>query len=244
MAAVATPAVPVLTLPASGPPSALPALPPPGAPPLLWLLRAGTLPPPGAEAGLDRLEAARRSRFARPRDRDRYTAAHLGLRRLLGGYLHRDPSEVVIVREPCPVCGGPTGRPAVAGPGLHFSLSRSGPVALYALARAPVGVDIETAGSAGASTDVARLLHPRERAELDALTPGERGEAFLRCWTRKEARLKGVGAGLSHGIDGTYVGTGPVPSRQPPASGWTLLDVRAAENFYAAVAFRSGTDAS
>ncbi|MET7653533.1 4'-phosphopantetheinyl transferase superfamily protein, partial [Streptomyces sp. NPDC005486] len=163
---------------------------------------------------------------------------------VLGGYLHRDPSEVVIVREPCPVCGGPTGRPAVAGPGLHFSLSRSGPVALYALARAPVGVDIETAGSAGASTDVARLLHPRERAELDALTPGERGEAFLRCWTRKEARLKGVGAGLSHGIDGTYVGTGPVPSRQPPASGWTLLDVRAAENFYAAVAFRSGTDAS
>lgn len=97
----------------------------------------------------------------RPADRHRYTASHIGLRVLLGGHLGVAPAEVVLVREDCPSCAGPHGRPAVAGGGVHFSLSHSGDVAYVALAPQPVGVDIEEYPSAQAVADVLGNLHPR-----------------------------------------------------------------------------------
>ncbi|MER7466114.1 4'-phosphopantetheinyl transferase superfamily protein [Streptomyces sp. NPDC097981] len=207
-----------------------------GAPPQIWLVRtADHRVAPGSVGMLQPDEAARRARFVYPGDRHRYTAAHLALRRLLGACLGRDPAAVVITREPCTVCGGPTGRPAVAAADLHFSLSHSGDLALCAVGRTPVGVDIEAASPVGEDGDLRDLLHPRERQELLALAPLERRDAFLRCWTRKEAYLKGTGAGLAHGIDRHYVGTGPAPA--VPESGWTVLDVEVDAGYRAAVAF-------
>ncbi|MET9960480.1 4'-phosphopantetheinyl transferase superfamily protein [Streptomyces sp. NPDC006326] len=221
-----------------GPLPGRPVAPPPGAPPQLWLLRASEQPlRPDSATPLRGEEAARRARFVHPRDRHRYTAGRLGLRRLLGAYLGQEPDEVVFVRQPCTVCGGPSGRPAPAVPGLHFSLSRSADLVLYAVGRTPVGVDVEASSPTDVDDAVRDLLHPQERAELDALAPAERREAFLRCWTRKEAYLKGIGAGLAHGIDRNYLGTGAFPPSRPPATGWTVLDVDAGEGGHAAVAF-------
>ena len=184
---------------------------------------------------LDAEELERAGRFLRAEDRERYTAAHIGLRQLLGGYLGMEPSGVPFTRENCPGCGGPHGRPAVAGGGgPHFSLSHSAGLVLLAFAATPVGVDVEEIPAPGVVAELREaILHPGERAELDALPPADRAAAFGRCWARKEAYLKGTGAGLADNPDRTRVGVGPVPY---PVPGWTVTDLAVPAGYSAALA--------
>lgn len=186
-------------------------------------------------AVLDAEERRRADAFVRPPDRDRYQVAHVALRRLLGGYLATDPRSVELTREPCPGCGGPHGRPAVPGTPLHFSLSHAGDLVLLAFAPVPVGADVEEAPGERTVTEVASALHPGERAELAALPAAGRPFAFARCWTRKEAYLKGTGTGLSEDPATTYVGAGPSPAR---LAGWVLTDLPALPGYAAACAVR------
>lgn len=188
-----------------------------------------------AEA-LSLLDAAERDQAGRRRqqaDRHRYLASHVGLRVLLGGYLGLAPERVSLVRETCPCCGGPHGRPAVAGGPLHFSLSHSGDLAYFAVARVPVGVDVEAIPSPEAVVDVLNTLHPDETAELNALPVTGRPLALSRVWCRKEAFLKATGTGLALGLAEPYVGTLPGPA---PVPGWTLTDLPAPRGYAAALA--------
>ena len=66
-------------------------------------------------------------------------------------------------------------------------------IALFALSREKVGVDVEIATNAPPAWNV---LHEKEKAALAALPLGRQGEAFLRIWTAKEAYLKALGLGL------------------------------------------------
>ncbi|MER7224223.1 4'-phosphopantetheinyl transferase superfamily protein, partial [Streptomyces rubradiris] len=149
------------------------------------------------------------------------------------------PAGVALTRLPCPGCGGPHGRPAVAGPAgdrLHFSLSHTAGLALLALAGRPVGVDVERVPGPGPAEDAARALHRAEREELARLAPGARPGAFARCWTRKEAWLKATGEGLSgEALRGRYLGTGPRPAAVP---GWRVTDVVVPPGWAAACAVR------
>ncbi|MEU6256049.1 4'-phosphopantetheinyl transferase superfamily protein [Streptomyces sp. NPDC047043] len=206
-----------------------------------WLVDSRLSDPPAAgdHRVLDAYERGRARSFARETDRRHYVAAHTALRRLLGCYLGTDPAAVQFHREPCPCCGAPHGRPAVREAPLHFSLSHSDGVALLAFASHPVGVDVEKLPSADTVGLVAEWLHERERAELAALPVPERPAAFARCWTRKEACLKGTGAGLAQGLSHDYVGTGTHPAG---IVGWTLLDVSAPPGYAAACSVRDGPD--
>ncbi|MEU5422362.1 4'-phosphopantetheinyl transferase family protein [Streptomyces sp. NPDC001407] len=197
-----------------------------------WLLRI-TDPPPTHRQTLDPQEQARAAAFATENLRTRYVASHLALRRLLGAYLGADPAAVELTREPCPGCGGPHGRPAVLGAPFHFNLSHAGDLAFIAFADTPVGADVEREQSAEVAAEVARMLHPDERAELAALTAAQLPAAFARCWTRKEAYLKGLGTGLSESPAKTYVGTTPTPG---PPPGWTLTDIEVDPGYAAAIA--------
>ncbi|MEU2392018.1 4'-phosphopantetheinyl transferase superfamily protein [Streptomyces sp. NPDC007369] len=186
---------------------------------------------------LDAEERDRSARFVRPADRRRYLASHVGLRVLLGGYLGLAPDEVSLVRDACPCCGAPHGRPAVAGGGgLQFSLSHSDDLAYLAFAAVPVGVDVERYPTAQAVADVLGTLHPAETAELAAAPEAERRMLLARLWARKEACLKGVGTGLAQGVAEPYVGSGPVPAE---VAGWHLADLPAPEAYAAAVAVRT-----
>ncbi|KAB7846189.1 4'-phosphopantetheinyl transferase superfamily protein [Streptomyces mobaraensis] len=206
--------------------------------PALWLLRMPDRDRPTPreeyETVLDASERARAASFVRDLHRDRYVAAHLALRRLLGAYLDVAPAAVELFREPCPCCGAPHGRPAAAGASLHFNLSHAGELALLAFADTPVGADVEEVQPASVVDSVGRSLHPREVAELESLPPADRTTAFSRCWTRKEAYLKGTGTGLAERLSVTYVGCGPRPTSPP---GWTLTDVEAPQGYTAAAAF-------
>jgi len=209
--------------------------------PRLWLLRVSEHAE-SLDDGyglLDEDERARHAAFLRQVDRDRYAAAHIALRRLLGGYLGAPPEAVAIGREPCPLCPEQHGRPAVLGSGLHFSLSHSGDLVLLAFATASVGADVEQLPSAEAAENLAPVLHPRETAELAALAVQDRRVAFGRCWARKEACLKGTGAGLAGGVERTYVGTGVRPA---PVEGWDVSDVAVDEDYSAAVALSTSVD--
>lgn len=179
-------------------------------------------------------ESARAAAFRLSGDRETYTACHLGLRLILGRLLDRPPRDVPLVREDCPGCGGPHGRPAVAGGELEFSLSHTRSLGLLAVAGRTVGVDVEPLPKAATVRQVGPRLHPGERADLDALPDDQRAAGFARAWTRTEAYLKGLGIGLGRSPDADYLGAGPAPTAALP--GWTISDVHIDEGHAAALA--------
>ncbi|UQX05396.1 4'-phosphopantetheinyl transferase superfamily protein [Streptomyces sp. RerS4] len=190
---------------------------------------------------LDARERRRAASLHRYADRRCYVAAHVALRVLLGAYLGLAPERVRLVREPCPCCGEPHGRPAVAGAGLHFSLSHSGDLALLAFAASPVGVDVQVTGAGGdVAEEVRGVLHPREEAELARCDAASRMDAFARAWVRKEAYLKGLGTGLARSTALDYLGTGASPASGPP--GWRVEDVAVPAGYAAALAVRDPAD--
>jgi 4'-phosphopantetheinyl transferase len=169
----------------------------------LWLVSLAS-PAGGADFDLlDDAERARSARFHFERDRGRYVAAHAALRRLLAQRTSRDPAALVIE-------AGPHGKPDLAGTSrCAFSLSHCEDLALVALADdGEIGVDLERVRPLADLDGLARqCLTLHERHEIDLLAPGDRSLAFLRRWTRKEACLKALGAGLhiepsSFAVDG------------------------------------------
>ncbi|MCX4692886.1 4'-phosphopantetheinyl transferase superfamily protein [Streptomyces sp. NBC_01408] len=184
---------------------------------------------------LSREELRRAAAFRGRRDRDTYLVTHLALRMALARELGMPPAEVPFIRHPCPGCGEPHGRPGVEGDPLHFSLSHCADRGLIAVARTPVGVDLERTPDPAVVRRLSRLLHPAEHAELALLPEAERAGAFLRAWCRKEAYLKAIGTGLSRSTALDHVGTGKVPAHLP---GWRLDDVPAGGGYAAAVAVR------
>ncbi|MFB7330316.1 4'-phosphopantetheinyl transferase family protein [Streptomyces adustus] len=139
---------------------------------------------------LDGRDRARRRRILREADRDRALAAWVLARLVLGERLGRDPAALRFDRT-CAHCGDPDhGKPVVesAGPGLDFSLSHAGGLAVVAVSDRTVGLDIEDATAGVRPLDAA--LTARERAAC----PDYAG--FVRLWTRKEAVLKAAGKGL------------------------------------------------
>jgi 4'-phosphopantetheinyl transferase len=78
--------------------------------------------------------------------------------------------------------------------GLFLSSASRAGVAALAVARCPVGVDIEVITP---DTDIAwNAVHRQERESLAALPVGEQGRAFLTLWTAKEAYYKALQSGF------------------------------------------------
>ncbi|MEW2132093.1 4'-phosphopantetheinyl transferase superfamily protein [Streptomyces sp. NPDC005435] len=193
----------------------------------------------GAQAPLSTAERERSARLRRPGDRHRHRAAHIGLRLVLGGYTGLAPESVGLVREDCPCCGEPHGRPALAGGGPHFSLSHSDGLALIAVSGVTVGADVEGVPRPDIAEELLPSLHPRERRALRALPDADRPGALARVWTRKEAYLKATGAGLAYGVTDPYVGVSEVPA---PVRDFAIHDLAApAPSFAAAVALSTET---
>ncbi len=180
---------------------------------------------------LDQRERDRAAKFARDADRHSYLAAHIALRHVLSRHLGATPGQLEFVRDDCPTCGEPHGRPALAGHPVHFSLSHGGDLVLIAVAGTPVGADVETVPAEQVAADLSTRLHPDEQREI-AAAPDLR-TAFARVWTRKEAYLKGIGTGLSRSLSADYVGGAGLA---PLPAGWSVLDVPVPDGHAGAVA--------
>ncbi len=162
---------------------------------------------PADLADLDPRETARAAAFVFPADRHRYQVAHVMLRRVLAGRLGSEPGRLAFARHPCPACGRPSGKPVLAslptgegtGSGLSFSLAHSGDAVAIAVARGPVGIDVERAAT-GCVCSLASAMHPEDTARAEALPEPERHAAIIRWWVRMEAVLKCTGTGIAHGM--------------------------------------------
>src|SRR5208337_3936157 len=75
--------------------------------------------------------------------------------------------------------------------------------ALYAVSfRRELGVDLERMRTNYQWEPIARrFFSPEEIDALNSVPGGLKYEAFLNCWTRKEAFVKGRGGGLSLRLD-------------------------------------------
>ncbi|MGZ5786740.1 MAG: 4'-phosphopantetheinyl transferase family protein [Ramlibacter sp.] len=97
------------------------------------------------------------------------------------------------------MCRTDRGKPFVEGANsIRFNVSHARGYSLIALSRTgDIGCDIEDRFVAA---DVDRLgplvLHPDEAEAVNRLHGQERQDAFRRCWVRKEALLKAIGAGF------------------------------------------------
>jgi hypothetical protein len=125
------------------------------------------------EAWCSPSEWARHQAFSLPARRQRFLAGRWFLRRLLAVELGAVPAELVLELSP-------SGR-SLPLQGWHFSLSHSGEWLGAAIARSPIGLDLQ----------LALPRHDwRAMAELAGLSDLSSAADFYRHWTLAEALLK------------------------------------------------------
>jgi 4'-phosphopantetheinyl transferase len=98
---------------------------------------------------------------------------------------------------------GTSGKPSLADHDIHFNISHSAELGLFAFAPdRPVGVDLENERPVRRLLDVAqRFMSEDEIRSLAATPPEERDAAFLKSWVVREARLKAEGKGVWSGAE-------------------------------------------
>jgi 4'-phosphopantetheinyl transferase len=191
---------------------------------------------------LDGDELARARSFLSVEQRLQWIAARGSLRLLLGTYLDIDPRRISF-------CYNTYGKPHLGArwqqERIHFNLSHSAGLALYAFVRGrQIGLDIE---HMRASPRYMRLAHqkfaPGEYETLQQLAPAEQQHAFFICWTRKEAYLKARGEGIAYGLRSFEVSLKPgepaavlAHHREPlEAQRWSLRDLAPGEGYVGAL---------
>lgn len=134
-------------------------------------------------------ELLRAERFRAEHNSDSFIVARGTARCLLGRYLRLAPDMITIGY-------GARGKPEV--PGIHFSVSHSGNIALFAFATVcAVGVDVEEVRSLPDRDQLAeRFFSSEEVAALREIPQDRRDLAFFNCWSAREACVKALGHGL------------------------------------------------
>jgi 4'-phosphopantetheinyl transferase len=164
------------------------------------------------EASLAPAEHAHAARLRGHRPSERYATGRGVLRELLGCYLGAAPSRV-------PLGVGSNGKPELRGASLCFNVAHSDGVALYAISRRAVGVDLERIRH---DFDWASVTSHFACAEESVTIRGP--EDFFAWWTHREAYLKARGEGLLGTLDA------------PPAPGWWMRPCTPGAGFAGAVA--------
>lgn len=188
-------------------------------------------------AVLSQSEIERAARYRRPTDQSRFAAAHGWLRLLLAQRLGRDPRSLEFAQ-------GPSHKPYLLGREVHFNLSHSGGRALIGISgRVEIGVDIERLRPMKDARDLAkRFFSAGEQADLERAGSAQEARCFFDCWTRKEAYVKALGDGISHGLDRFRVSCLPdAPAAVLEVEGradsrWSLIDLRPDDKWAAAAA--------
>lgn len=168
-------------------------------------------------------ELGRAKRFLVRSARDRYTVARAVLRNLLSRYVSAAPADLRFYYTEY-------GKPELAHPAtpIRFNVSHSHGLAVYAVtAEVPVGIDVEYLHRR-ATMDRLKVAHrvfsDREYNELASMPSYRRDEAFLACWTRKEAFVKAIGQGLSCPLDQFDVTVDPSDPPELRATQWDPLE--------------------
>lgn len=196
---------------------------------------------------LSERERERAARLRCDRHRNRYITGRGIVRELLSHYLRIPPSTIRFQL-------GPYGKPSVLhrveGRQFCFNYTDSKDMALYAFAHdCELGVDLES---------LARKLHyeriamrkftERESEALLELPDRAGKQAFLACWTRKEAYGKAKGFGICYPLDSVDLCTDYATSSMTIADNtlrngddcWTLRQFYPNDHFVATVVYAGG----
>jgi 4'-phosphopantetheinyl transferase len=210
----------------------------------VWTVRldaaAALLPVPADVLNAD--ELARAARYVFETDRLAFLRGRAALRLILATYLGISPATVPLRkgRQDKPELGPPFDASA-----LHFNVSNTGNLALYAVARdGPIGIDVEQVRPVADLEGVAGLiLSEAEQAAFSATDAQDRLAFFHAAWTRKEAYLKALGYGLMRSPTlvelGALLGEAGEPIRDAgdatAAERWQLTTWQPAEGYCAAL---------
>ncbi len=173
----------------------------------------------------------------------RFIAARGILRETLAGYLHEAPAKLDLST-------GPHGKPFLANTkadvAIRFNLSHTDSLSVLAVTTySELGIDLELKNDELSYNKIAEnYFSKRELGDLFSLPAEQQLAAFYRCWTRKEAFLKGIGSGFTLPADTFSVSLLP---DQPPAlldhqftltetSRWSITDIAVPPGYNGALA--------
>jgi len=179
-------------------------------------------------AELSQEEQERARRFQLAASRNRWIVARGALRRVLGSYLQSAPSALKFRISAF-------GKPELVWPSetISFNLAHSCDLALLAVCNSGcVGVDAEYIDDSVEVEEIIRSLfaHAETNAIL-ALPRNQWRSAFFTTWTRKEAFIKALGAGLSLPLHQFVVTVDPekparlISTDRDDPSRWSLMDL-------------------
>lgn len=190
----------------------------------------------------DEQNRANSYKFFQPRKL--FILARVRLRQILSLYTDIIPERMVFDY-------GPQGKPYLLHSGgignLTFNLSHSGEMSVYAFSLdRNVGIDIEKPDKKVDFESLAKKYF--SRGEIDTimdLPDAEKLKAFYRCWTRKEAYIKGKGTGIAQLLDKVSVSCGPgeparlLLNRQEPddTHKWSIEDLKEEAPYIGALAY-------
>jgi len=140
----------------------------------------------------DEIQRANRFRFAM--HRRRFINARATLRSILSHYLNIIPQKIQISYSE-------TGKPYLPGAELHFNLSHSHELALFAFTyQTTVGVDLEKIREDYNEDIAQRFFSAQEYEIFSKLLPQEKLIDFYRIWAGKEAVVKALGQGIGFSL--------------------------------------------
>lgn len=188
-------------------------------------------------------EKARAKRFRFDQHRNRYIVARAALRKILALYLDYDPKQLQFHYAEH---GKPLLIQKFHDQALQFNLSHSADLAVYAFTvQHPIGIDVEHIRTNLAIEKLAaRFFSSNESKALQQLPETEKLLGFFYTWTRKEAFLKALGAGLSFPLNQFEISLDPqthqaiqhIQDDSHPAASWFLQSFFAAPHYIAAIA--------
>jgi 4'-phosphopantetheinyl transferase len=159
----------------------------------IWLMSVKTPLLAALEAMLSDDELQRANRYTSTENRSRYIVARANLRSILGRYLQQSPVALQFTYNEC-------GKPRLAGDGvtgIFFNLTHCDDLVLLAVARHPLGVDLENMRPIPEIATLAqRFIEPVMAEEVCRLDGEAQLSAFYRSWTQQEAWIKANGEGL------------------------------------------------
>ncbi len=160
---------------------------------------------------------------------------------VLSSYVHHPPQNIEFRYSRH---GKPFLSKEAGGDLLQFNLSHSEGLVLYAITQSrPIGIDVERVRRlSDMGSMVKAFLSDNERQQLHSLPSTQQLTAFFTAWTRKEAYLKAIGAGISESMQDVEVSLAPndpvkflkIPCTTSHA--WQLLDLDPAPGYVASLA--------
>lgn len=192
-------------------------------------------------------EQERVNRFRFPQHRQRSLASRGILRSILARYLHQPAEQLQFHYTDF---GKPELAHATSASDLHFNVTHSEALGLFAIARSTaVGIDVEMRKPMPLLAQlIERYCSTAEQATIAAQPPNQQEQCFFYHWTAKEALTKATGRGITdlakvqlrltpQGVQGIY-------EQSPTNLNWQVYLIEPKTDYVGAIADAAPTPRS